>query len=84
MNIGMLWLDNEKTSNFAVIIANAANYYRKKYGQSPNLCFVHPSMLEKAQPAAKEDVDIAVRPDKTVLPGLLWIGVEDQLPAGTD
>jgi len=83
MNVGMLWLDSEKTANFPAMIANAANYYQKKYGQAPNLCFVHPSMLETAgQP--RYTVNIAVKPDKTVLPGLLWIGVEDQLPAGAD
>ncbi len=83
MNVGMLWLDNEKTSNFAVMVANAANYYRKKYGQTPNLCFVHPSMLETPG-QANDTVKIAIKPDKSVLPGLLWIGVEDQLPAGAD
>lgn len=83
MNIGMLWLDSEKTSNVAVMIANAATYYRKKYGQSPNLCFVHPSLLENAG-QDEDNPDIAVKSDKTILPGLLWIGVEDQLPAGAD
>ena len=83
MNVGMLWLDSEKTANVAAMIANAATYYRKKYGQAPNLCFVHPSLLEKAG-QDKENTDIALKSDKTILPGLLWIGVEDQLPAGAD
>lgn len=83
MNIGMLWLDSEKTANIAVMIANAATYYRNKYGQAPNLCFVHPSLLEKAEHEA-DTANIAVKPDKTILPGLLWIGVEDPLPAGAD
>lgn len=83
MNVGMLWLDSEKTSNVAAMIANAATHYRKKYGQSPNLCFMHPSMLE-ATGQDNENVNIAVKSDKTILPGLLWIGVEDQLSAGVD
>ncbi len=80
MNVGMLWLEHERTSSFAAMIANAAGYYQKKYGQVPDLCFVHPSMLETAGPV-KDDVGIVVKPDKTILPGLLWIGVEDKLPA---
>ncbi len=83
MNVGMLWLDSEKTSNVAAMIANAATYYQKKYGQAPNLCFVHPSLLENTD-QNKDNADIAVKSDKTILPGLLWIGVEDQLPAGGD
>ncbi len=81
MNVGMLWLDGEKTSNFPVMVANAAIYYKKKYGQSPNLCFVHPSMLEAAG-QFKDAVNIAVKSDRSILPGLLWIGVDDQLSAG--
>ncbi len=83
MNVGMLWLDTERTANLAAMIANAAAYYRKKYGQAPNLCFVHPSLLEKTDPD-KENAAIALKSDKTILPGLLWIGVEDQLPTGAN
>lgn len=83
MNVGMLWLDSEKTSTVPTMIANAAAYYRKKYGQTPNLCFVHPSMLETAG-GGHENVKIAVKSDKAILPGLLWIGVEDQLTTGAE
>ena len=49
MNIGMLWFDNDKKTDLSDKIKRAASYYKEKYGQNPNLCFVHPSML-KAHP----------------------------------
>jgi hypothetical protein len=51
------------------------DYYHKKYGRTPDLCLVHPSMLKNE--TFKED-KITVRPYRPVLPGHLWIGVEDQ------
>ncbi|MCS6995036.1 MAG: hypothetical protein N2117_03805 [Anaerolineales bacterium] len=82
MELGMLWLDAEKTLDVPAMIANAAAYYRKKYGRMPNLCFLHPSLLEKAA-LCEGTAPIAVKPDKTILPGLLWIGVEDGQPGGS-
>lgn len=45
MNIGMLWFDNDAKSSLDTKIERAASYYRTKYGRTPTLCFVHPSML---------------------------------------
>ncbi|GAB4521772.1 MAG: hypothetical protein Fur0018_02640 [Anaerolineales bacterium] len=76
MNIGMLWFD-DTPREMAVKIQQAAAYYRQKYGQVPNLCFVHPSML--AADALKLN-GVAVRPAQTVLPGHFWLGVEQTAP----
>lgn len=81
MNIGMLWFDSEKLSNFSSMVADAVKYYQNKYGEIPNLCFVHPSMMEKVGQSGNE-MAITIKPDKTVLPGLLWIGVDEKLSAG--
>ena len=45
MYTGMLWFDNDAKSELKLRVERAAEYYRRKYGQQPNLCFVHPSML---------------------------------------
>ena len=45
MDIGMLWFDNDKKSDYEAKIERAATYYRDKYGKAPNLCFVHPCMI---------------------------------------
>ena len=78
MDIGMLWFDNDKERDLTAKVQRAVEYYRKKYGNVPNLCFVHPNML----PALKEDRgkkvmagEVEVRSATTVLPNHLWIGV---------
>ena len=45
MNIGMLWFDNDPKTGLDKKIERAAAYYRTKYGRTPTLCFVHPSMM---------------------------------------
>ena len=72
MNQGMLWFDNSPKKTLAVKIAEAARYYRSKYGFTPNLCMVNPSMLVGAD---CECDGVAVRPYRPVLPGHLWIGM---------
>jgi hypothetical protein len=46
MEIGMLWFDNDPQLALGDKISKAADYYQSKYRQTPNLCFVHPSMID--------------------------------------
>jgi hypothetical protein len=80
MNVGMLWFDNDPHTELAAKVARAADYYRQKYGLTPNLCLVHPSMLGSSRPGPAEERlgKVAVRPNRAVLPGHLWIGNEDK------
>jgi hypothetical protein len=83
MNIGMLWFDNDTKSELTVRVERAAAYYRTKYGRTPNLCFVHPSMLASAgaqastEPGKKSGfaAGVEVRSNRSVLPNHFWIGV---------
>jgi hypothetical protein len=90
MNIGMLWFDNDPKSSLDLKIERAARYYQVKYGKSPTLCFVHPSMLKngsfhKSSPENGEggsDAEknfaacgIEIRLNQSVLPNHFWIGV---------
>ncbi|MGZ9223881.1 MAG: hypothetical protein ACXW4Q_17380, partial [Anaerolineales bacterium] len=77
-------------------IQKAVDYYHKKYGRTPDLCLVHPSMLEQnnqrqletpalpgTEPpgrcASGASVNkLTVRPYRPVLPGHIWIGIEDK------
>jgi len=77
MHTGMLWFDNDPAATLSLKIQKAADYYRQKYGRLPDLCLVHPSMLEKNQRRI-EVGKMTVRSYRPVLPGHLWIGVEDQ------
>jgi len=88
MHTGMLWFDNSQTA-LTVKIQKAVDYYHKKYGRSPDLCLVHPSMLDAAErnqrqletpvlaPGASVN-KLTVRPYRPVLPGHIWIGIEDK------
>ena len=88
MNVGMLWFDNDPRTALTVKVARAADYYRKKYGLAPDLCLVHPSMLAEPRPDSIEGLvlsdsegpsgRVAVRPNRIIQPGHLWIGTEEK------
>ncbi len=90
MKIGMLWFDNDPKADLKVKIERAASYYSKKYGQAPNLCFVHPSMTPATNPAQFAggngngkpqtehfSANIEVRTNRSVLPNHFWIGIAE-------
>lgn len=81
MKTGMLWFDNDPKTALDQKVEQAADYFRKKYGQIPDLCLVHPSMLTESQHQAGP---VTVRPWRTITPGHLWIGVNEKLPLGAD
>ncbi len=72
MNIGMLWFDNDPERDLKTKVARAADYYRKKYGATPNLCFVHPSMLTGIE---RNGLKVDIKPNGSVLPHHFWIGI---------
>ena len=74
MHTGMLWFNNDKVMTLEQKIKQAVDYYQKKYGRVPDLCLVHPSMMEGQTLSNK----LTVRPYRPVLPGHIWIGIEDE------
>lgn len=73
MKIGSLMYDNS-ADPLEDKISRAAEYYARKYGKTPNVCFVNPAQqgtLEKAG-------EIAVRTNRSILPNHLWLGVDEQ------
>jgi hypothetical protein len=74
MHTGMLWFDDSQTA-LNVKIKKAVDYYHKKYGRTPDLCLVHPSMLKDM---VVEEEKITIRAYRPVLPGHIWVGVEDK------
>jgi len=73
VDIGMLWFDNDSKVALSKKVEKAADYYRRKYGQDPNLCYVHPSMISDEH---EKSGKIAVRSNQTIIPNHLWIGVQ--------
>jgi hypothetical protein len=90
MEIGMLWFDNDKKSDYEEKIERAAKYYREKYGQIPNLCFIHPSMIPNQEiqkvnsstlpksSSLLKSKGVEIRTSKTMLPHHFWIGINRQ------
>ena len=73
----MLWFDNDPRTTLSVKIQKAMDYYSKKFGHIPDICLVNPSMLEGGQ--KQFDLGkLTIRPYQPLMPGHLWIGVEDQ------
>jgi hypothetical protein len=73
MNTGMLWFDNDPKIDIFVKIMRASEYYQKKYGQTPNVCFVHPSM--KVEVPSKS-IGVDVQANQMILPNHFWLGVK--------
>lgn len=72
MDIGMLWMDDDKKSSLDDKIRKAAAYYLEKYGQKPDLCLVNRALLTE-----EKNVDsIQVQPANNVLPNHFWVGVK--------
>jgi hypothetical protein len=71
MKIGMLWFDNDSTTDLAAKVLRAAAHYRRKYGQQPNQCFVNTEALPQGEVQVG---GIVVRPSSTVLPHHFWMG----------
>ena len=78
MNTGMLWYDDDPRLDLAAKIEKARGYYLKKYGKSPNLCFVNPSMINHPLPKVGE---ISVQADQMILPNHFWLGVRGLVAA---
>lgn len=74
MQAGMMWFDNDKQRTLAAKVKTAADYYQKKYGRRPDLCMVNPKMLPEKSP---ETGKVTIRPYQPILPGHLWIGIDD-------
>jgi len=75
MHVGMLWFDDNPKLALKVKIEKAVAYYRQKYHREPNLCLIHPGMMDEEKPEFER---MTVRSYRPILPGHLWIGVEDK------
>ena len=78
MRTGMLWFDNDSETDLPSKVMRAAAYYQKKYGCSPNLCFVNPGMLEMQDYQA---AGIELRPSSQVEMDHFWLGMNDRVAA---
>ena len=81
MNVGMLWFDKDKQAGMADRVGKAAEFYKKKYKKQPNICYVHPKMLEEE----KLQIDkVMVKPSLSIQPNYFWIGVRRKIRGRRD
>ncbi len=76
MKVGMMWFDGDLKLNLSVRIERAAMYYRNKYGQSANLCVIHPNTVGENPVESMNGMDVMT--SASVLPNHFWLGIEDQ------
>ena len=69
MREGLLWYDDSPKTP-AQKVALAAIAYRRKFGEMPNACYVHPSASEEKQQVGP----VEVAPLSSVLKYHFWIG----------
>lgn len=81
MEIGMMWFDDNPKTPLSAKVHQAVEHYRTKYGKTPDLCLVNPAMLAENQ---TQEGKVMIRTLRSILPGHLWIGVDEKLPTGTD
>lgn len=72
MDTGLLWFDNS-VQPLTDKVAAAAAHYERRFGERPNVCYLHPEMLDKA--SAKQCA-LQLRTATHVLQHHLWIGIE--------
>jgi hypothetical protein len=77
---GWLWLDASEKP-LTTKVAHAAKAYAAKFGQQPDVCYVHPGAVE-----AEERLNgLVVVPARNVLVHHFWVGVmerEKRMPDG--
>ncbi|HNT73409.1 MAG TPA: hypothetical protein PKH77_00175 [Anaerolineae bacterium] len=72
MDVGLLWHDNG-AEDLAIKLSRAAARYRARFGQPPNVCYVHPTALPNGD---KKIGAIQVRSSPKILRHHLWLGYE--------
>ena len=75
MKTGMLWFDNDPNVEIMAKVKRAIEYYRTKYGETPDLCFVHPSMVSDENIGSS---NLTLRTNTSMIPHHFWIGVQKQ------
>lgn len=73
MTVGMMWFDRDHGRPLSERMGRAVDYYRSKYGLSPNRLFLHPQTAGEEGVGPLGDVEVCTSP--TVLPDHFWIGV---------
>jgi hypothetical protein len=72
MNVGMLWLDDDRNRSLEEKVSRAVEYYQEKYGRMPEMCLVNQGMLSGEKLVGK----VNVQPIGNILPHHFWLGMK--------
>ena len=72
MKAGMLWLDADARRTLDEKVQRAVEYYRQKYGSTPDLCLVNTATFPEEERSVG---DVKVQRARTVLPHHFWVGL---------
>ncbi len=72
MKAGMLWLDADARRTLDEKVQRAVEYYRQKYGSTPDLCLVNTATFPEDERSVG---DVKVQRARTVLPHHFWVGL---------
>ena len=79
MKVGLLWFDDDPRKQLEEKVLRAATHYERKYGQPPNLCFVHPSTFDGSGKKGRLRANgVEIRSGRSILPDHFWLGISDQ------
>ncbi|MBE9473220.1 MAG: hypothetical protein KAW49_08450 [Anaerolineae bacterium] len=79
MKVGLLWFDDDPRKQLEEKVLRAATHYERKYGQPPNLCFVHPSTFNgNGKKGRLRANGVEIRPGRSILPDHFWLGISDK------
>ncbi len=76
MDVGLLWYDGGK-KQLADKVAKAVKRYRERFGERPNVCYVHPLTLPEGE---QEVAGVTVRTSPQILQHHFWVGREERTP----
>jgi len=80
MKTGLLWFDDDPRRQVEEKVMRAATYYERKYGQAPNLCFVHPSTLDGNGKQGQLCTNgVKVRSGRSILRDHFWLGINETM-----
>ncbi len=68
----MLWYVQDQENELKTIIERAVDFFRGKYGQTPQVCYVHPDTLP-AEFVVKDVVK--VMPNERVIKNHIWLEI---------
>lgn len=70
MKEGMLWYVQDQKKDLEPVIENAVEYFKTKYGQAPQACYVHPDT--SPQEFILKD-SLKVVPNEKVIKNHIWL-----------